>query len=140
MTRQIEPTSVPAIVFSIVALTLCGSCGGGATDMPEDTPGRAEFIGVYLDLRTAALGLETADLGDEVRDSILSGYGVTAQDLLDFVDTHGEDVEFMRDLWTEVETRMTELLEEQARDEENEENEGTDGPEEIQGGDAGIQP
>ena len=131
MTRQIEPTSVPAIVFSIVALTLCGSCGGGATDMSEDTPGREEFIGVYLDLRTAGLGLETASLEDEVRDSILSGYGVTAQDLLDFVDTHGEDVEFMRDLWTEVETRMTELLEQHARDEENEE---------IQGGDAGIQP
>ena len=108
--------------------------------MPEDTPGRAEFIGVYLDLRTAGLGLEAASLEDEVRDSILSGYDVTAQDLLDFVDTHGEDVEFMRDLWTEVETRMTELLEQHARDEETEENEGTDGPEEIQGGDAGIQP
>ncbi len=137
MTRQIEPTSVPAIVFSLVVLTLCGSCGGGATDVPEGTPGREEFIGAYLDLRIALLGSGTTDLGDEVRDSILSGYGVTAQDLLDFVDTHGEDIEFMRDLWTEVETRMTERLEQNARDEENE---GPDGSEQIQGGDAGVSP
>ena len=51
--------------------------------MSEDTPGRREFIGVYVDLRTAALGLETADLGDEVRDSILSG---------DSFDEHGSHI------------------------------------------------
>ena len=139
--RQIEPTSVPAIVFSIVALTVCVACGGGgATDVPEDTPGREEFIGAYLDLRIAALGLETADLGDEVRDSILSGYGVTAQDLLDFIDTHGEDVEFMRDLWTELDARLTERLEQNARDLENEETEEDAGTEEIQDGDDGVSP
>ena len=66
--------------------------------------------------------------------------GVTAQDLLDFVDTHGEDVEFMRDLWTEVETRMTKVLEQNARDEENEENEGPDGSEQSKCGDAGVSP
>ena len=123
-----------------MALTLCGSCGGGATDVPEDTPGREEFIGAYLDLRTAALGLGTTDLGDEGRDSILSGYGVTAQDLLDFIDTHGQDVEFMRDLWTEIEGQLSELLEQNARDAENDGAEENVGTEEIQGGDAGVSP
>ena len=88
-----------------------------------------------MDLRTAALSSGSPDLGDEVRDSILAVYDVTAQDLLDFVETHGEDVEFMRDLWTEIEARMTERLEQHARDEEDE---GTDAADRSQGGDAGV--
>jgi len=130
-----SPRHRSRITISIVALTLCWSCSGGATDVPEVTPGRAEFIGAYMDLRTAALSSGSPDLGDEVRDSILAVYDVTAQDLLDFVETHGEDVEFMRDLWTEIEARMTERLEQHARDEEDE---GTDAADRSQGGDAGV--
>ena len=128
------------IVVSVVALTLCWSCGGGATDVPEETPGRPEFIGAYLDLRTAALISGSPDLGNEVRDSILAVYDVTDQDLLDFIETHGEDVEFMRDLWTEIEGRVTERLEQNALDEENEGTEEDAETEEIQDGDAGISP
>ena len=116
------------IVVSIVALTLCWSCGGGAPDVPEETPGRPEFIGAYLDLRTAVLSSGSTDRSNEVRDSILAVYDVTDQDLLDFVEIHGEDIEFMRDLWTEIEARVTERLEQNARDEENE---GSDGPDEL---------
>ena len=112
----------------MVALTLCWSCGGGAPDVPEETPGRPEFIGAYLDLRTAVLSSGSTDRSNEVRDSILAVYDVTNQDLLDFVEIHGEDVEFMRDLWTEIEARVTERLEQNARDEENE---GSDGPDEL---------
>ena len=130
-----SPRHRPRIIVSIVALTLCWSCRGGATDVPEVTAGRAEFIGAYTDLRAAALSTGSPDLEDEVRDSILAVYDVTAQDLLDFVETHGEDVEFMRDLWTEIEARMTERLEQNARDEEND---GTDGTDRSQGGDAGV--
>ena len=103
----------------MVATNLSWSCGGGATDVPEDTAARDAFVGVYLDLRTAILSSGTTDLKDEVRDSILSAYDVTGQDLLDFIDTHGEDVEFMHDLWTELEARITDRLEQNARDEEN---------------------
>ena len=123
-----------------MALTLCGSCGGGAPDVPEETPGRPEFIGAYLDLRTAALSPRLIHLGDEVRDSILAVYDVTDQDLLDFIETHGEDIEFMRDLWTEIEARVTERLEQNAPDEENEGTEPDAETEEIQDGDAGISP
>ena len=120
----------------MVSLTLCWSCGGGATDVPEDTAGREAFIGAYLDLRTADLNSETTEFGDEVRDSILAAYGVTGQDLLDFIDTHGEDVEFMHDLWAEVEVRLIERLEETMPDEENEgADEAADGD-----GDAGVSP
>ena len=116
----------------MVSTTLCWSCGGGATDVPEDTAGREAFIGAYLDLRTTALSSETTEFGDEVRDSILAAYDVTAQDLLDFIDTHGEDIEFMHDLWAELEARLMERLEQNAPEEENE---VPDGAEEVEGGD-----
>ena len=113
----------PRIIVSIVAVTLFWSCGDGATDVTGDTAGRETFIGAYLALRSEAMSSGSTEMEDRVRDSILTIYDVTAQELLDFIDTHGEDVEFMRDLWTEIETRMVELLEQNARDRENEEDE-----------------
>ena len=130
--RVPSPGHGPRVVLSIVALTLCWSCSSGATDVPEDTPGRAPFIGAYVDLRIAAMSAETTDFGDEVRDSLLAVHDVTEQDLIDFVDLHGENVEFMRDLWTEIETILTERLEQEAGDEE------FDGAEEIGDGNAGV--
>ncbi len=127
-------------------MTLCWSCGGGAVDVPENAVGREDFIGAYLDLRTAALGSGAPTLVDATRDGILAKYDVTDQDLLDFVDSHGADVEFMRDLWSEIETRLSERLEQNARDDEidgNDESDsanGNNGAEEIQDGDAGISP
>ena len=129
----------PRIIVFMVAVTLCWSCGGGATDVLEDTAGREEFIRAYLDLRTAALASGTADFGDEARDSILAAHDVTGQDLLDFIDIHGEDVEFMHDLWAELEVRLIERLEQNTPDEENE---GADEAQEIEDGDgdAGVSP
>ena len=123
------------MVVSVLALTLCGSCRGGTTDVPEDTAEREAFIGAYLDLRTEALSTGSTELGNEVRDSILVVHDVTDQDLLDFIDMHGEDIEFMRDLWTEVEARLTQHLEQIVRDEADE---GTDGTDRIEGADAGV--
>ena len=111
--------------MSVIAVALCWSCGGGVTDVREDAPAREEFIGTFLDLRTAAVNAGTVDVGTDVRDSILSVYGVTGQDLLDFIDTHGEDVEYMSDLWTEVDARLTARLERAAENEEIDELEET---------------
>ena len=86
----------------------------------------------------AALTSGSADLTDEVRDSVLAISNVTEQDLLDFIDTHGEDVEFMRDLWTELETLLTERLEQNARDEENAATEESLEPDVNQDGDGGV--
>ena len=137
------PRERPRIVVLIAATTLCWSCGGGVTDVAGDTAGREAFIGAYLDLRTATLSSGTPGLSDEVRDSILAAYDVTGQDLIDFIDTHGEDVEFMRDLWTEIEVGITERLEPNADDEETEDTggaENTDGAGELPGGDATVSP
>ncbi len=111
----------PSIIASMLALTLCWSCSGGTTDVSEDTVGRETFIRVYVDLRAAALTLEETDTGLEVRDSILAAHGVTGEDLLEFVDTHGERVEFMSEIWSEVEGLLTRRLEQSALEEEDEE-------------------
>ncbi len=121
-----------------IVVTLCWSCGDDGTDIPEDTGQREAFIAAFLDLRMAALTSGSADLTDEVRDSVLAISNVTEQDLLDFIDTHGEDVEFMRDLWTELETLLTERLEQNARDEENAATEEALEPEVNQDGDGGV--
>ena len=104
----------------VIALTVCWSCSGDATDVTEDTVAREGFIGAYLDLRVAALSSGTTEIGGDVRDSILAVYGVTGEELLEFVDTYGENVEFMRDLWTEIDGQLSERLEQDARDAENE--------------------
>ena len=116
-----SPRRRPRVVALLIALTVCWSCSGDATDVPEDTAARDVFIAAYLDLRVAALSLGTADIEGDVRDSILAVYGVTGEELVEFIDMHGENVEFMQDLWTEIEGQLSERLEQNVRDEENEE-------------------
>ena len=115
------PRPRPGIIASMVALMLCWSCSAGTTDIPEDTVGREAFISVYVDLRAAALTLRPTETGLDVRDSILAAHGVTGDDLLEFVDTHGERVEFMSRMWSEVEGLLSQRLETILPDEEDEE-------------------
>lgn len=115
------PRQRPGIIAGMVALTLCWSCSGGTTDVSEDTVGREVFIGVYVDLRAASLSLGPTETGFDVRDSILAAHGVTGEDLLEFVDTHGARVEFMSEIWSEIEGLLSERLGQNLLDEENEE-------------------
>ena len=100
---------------------LIAEIGAPGPESTEDTVGREAFISVYVDLRAAALTLRPTETGLDVRDSILAAHGVTGEDLLEFVDTHGERVEFMSGIWSEVEGLLTERLEQNILDEENEE-------------------
>jgi len=115
----IPPRHRPRLMVVVIALIVCWSCSGNTTDVADDTDGREAFMGAYVDLRLAALSSGTTLLGS-VRDSILAVYGVTGDELLEFVDTHGEDVEFMRDLWAEIEGRLLERLEQNAQEEDEE--------------------
>ncbi len=103
----------------VIALAACWSCSEDATDVTEDAVAREVFIGAYLDLRVAALSSGTTEIEGAVRDSILAVYGVTGEELSEFVDTYGENVEFMHDLWAEIDGQLTERLEQDAPDEEN---------------------
>jgi hypothetical protein len=89
---------VPAVVLA------CGlaACGGSA---PE-TIDREVFIDTYVDLRTAALDTDSAKVAETDRAEILARHGVTEEDLLAFAEVHATELEFMRDVWNDVELRM----------------------------------
>lgn len=98
----------------MLALTLSlGAClDGGAS--PEADAGkvieREAFIATYVDLRLETLDNPAYRVDDDERDEILERHDVTEDDLFQFVDVHGTDVEYMRDLWADVEARILAVL------------------------------
>lgn len=91
-----------AIAFGALIVVL-GACGG--TDAPV-TIERDAFIRTYADLRIAAVQTDTQRIALATRDSILDAHGVTAADLERFAEIHSADLDFMRDVWNEVELLM----------------------------------
>ncbi len=90
-------------------LCAAAACGGGTSAPVSDDPiDRETFIDAYVELRAAAVGTEGFAVTDEERDRILESHGVDGEELLRFADAHGRDVEFMREVWNEVETRLDE--------------------------------
>lgn len=84
-----------------VSVAACGSGG----DRPE-TISRDVFVDTYVDLRTSALDTEEQRVDSVMRARILEEHGVTAQDLTHFADVHGAELEFMRDVWNDIEARL----------------------------------
>lgn len=95
--------SARLVLSGALALLLVG-CGTGADG--GDVLDRETFIVTYIDLRRAALRSPTRELGAAERARVLESHGVTEEQLLEFTDVHGRDVDFMMELWTEVENRM----------------------------------
>jgi len=86
-----------------VALLAVG-CESGAA--PEaGVIDREVFVAAYFDLRVAALAGDTA-LSDAQRDEILARHGISEAELLQFVGVHGRDVDYMAEVWGEVEELM----------------------------------
>lgn len=97
---RIRPLVVTfAMVSTAFAATACGGSAGESID-------REVFIATYVDLRMAALETDSARLADADRDEILSRHGVTGEDLIQFADLHAEELEYMREVWNEVELRL----------------------------------
>jgi hypothetical protein len=83
------------------------ACGGEPTASADEAGlDRETFIATYVDLRVAVGRQGTHELTDAERTRILADHSVTEAELLDFVEIHGTDVAFMRDVWDEVEARM----------------------------------
>lgn len=55
-----------------------------------------------------ALGIPGEELPVERRDEILGNLGLEEEDLLNFVEGRGRDIQFMRRVWEEVDSIMTE--------------------------------
>ena len=67
---------------------------------------RQVFVDTYVDLRTAALANPGGQIRPEQRDSVLARHGVTEDDLVNFAEVHGRNVEYMAEVWGEVENRL----------------------------------
>ncbi len=95
-----------ALVLPLLTAAACGD--DGATPPPDEagTIARETFVEVYVDLRIAALRSEGRTIDAATRERILSRHDVTRDDLLEFVDVHGENPRFIRDVWGEVEARI----------------------------------
>ena len=104
---------IPLLLF---ALTLAWGCEFATTGSRAEVQERERFISAYVDLRIWSLRMRTTQIGDAVRDSLLAAHDVTEDEFVHFVDTHGTDVEFMRDVWSDIETRISERQEGEASD------------------------
>ena len=92
------------VVASAVFILLPSAACDPGTD--ESLVPRADFVDAYVDLRVSALRREDRTLTDSARAAVLARHGVTEDQLLEFASAHGGDLEFMRDLWNEVEARL----------------------------------
>lgn len=98
MRRRIPPI---ALVFLAVA------CGGDAQGpVPADVIDREVFIETYVDLRVAAVAADAFRVSAEQRAEILARHGIDGDDLVRFADAHGRDLDYMNEVWTEIETRI----------------------------------
>lgn len=94
---------IPA--FALVVLSV--ACGGDAQGpAPADVIERETFIETYVDLRVAAVSANEFRVSAEQRADILARHGVDGDDLLRFADAYGGDLDYMNEVWTEVETRI----------------------------------
>ena len=96
-------------LYKLVLGILLGSfgCGGSESDLtsaslmePED------FIETYVALRTAHLASEDGEVTQEVRSRVLDRQGILEEDLIAFVETYGENLTLMREIWDEIELRL----------------------------------
>ncbi len=59
------------------------------------------------------MNIQTSEIGDADKDSLLAVHDMTEDEFLDFVDRHGSYVAFMRDVWNDIETRIAARREEE---------------------------
>lgn len=93
-------------------VVLCLLAVPGCDDRPSDRDlavSRARFVDTYVDLRVEALRAESETLTDSARATVLARHGVTQEELLDFAEAMGGDLDYMRDIWNEIETRLDSL-------------------------------
>ncbi|MBT8487870.1 MAG: hypothetical protein KJO65_03475 [Gemmatimonadetes bacterium] len=89
-------------LFATAVLAVAG-CGPST---PEGLIEEETFVETYVELRIAALDTDSSRIADADRQAILAERGVTEDDLLEFVRVHSTNLEYMRDVWNEVELRM----------------------------------
>lgn len=98
-----------ALLATALALTFAACSGDHDVPVVEGVIGRQTFIDTYVDLRAEAARTRDLELSEEQRDEILARHGVDEDDLLAFVDAYGGELDYMSELWAEVESRIDSL-------------------------------
>ncbi|MDE2876727.1 MAG: hypothetical protein OXU69_02715 [Gemmatimonadota bacterium] len=94
--------------WCVVAALLAAA--GCEEEGPAETIGREVFVETYVALRVAELRGSGGDpIPADERERVLARKGVTEEDLLTFAEVHGPDVNFMEQLWDDVEERLDEI-------------------------------
>jgi len=90
--------------LSILALVALAACAAETTlEPPPDLLSREDFVEAYVALRLSALERGSQTPLPPARDAVLAEYQVTGEDLFQFIEYHGRDIEFMRVLWDDIE-------------------------------------
>ena len=95
---------------TMLLAVLAGACTDNAPSTDPATIERDTFIDVYVDLRHVALRKTSRQVNANERDSVLAMHEVVEQDLRAFLEVHHTEAEYMRDLWNDVEARISLML------------------------------
>lgn len=95
-------SSVHALLL-LAGLLVVPGCGEGGAEPREEGIDRETFVATYVDLRRAAIRDGPDPITPEARDRVLERHGVSSEELLEFVEIHGRDLEYMEAVWDTVE-------------------------------------
>ncbi len=101
MRRSLLPAASLAFALGLTTVVACADSGAADGPMDPET-----FIATYVDLRMTALSTEVGELDDALRAEVLERNGASEEDLVAFVEIHGEDVALMQEIWDEIELRL----------------------------------
>ncbi|HIF37940.1 MAG TPA: hypothetical protein EYQ69_01585 [Gemmatimonadetes bacterium] len=103
-----NPKNSRGVCILIALLTfIIWSCTNQREEIVAPDMGRETFINAYITLSTA----DMANL--QVRDSILETLSISSNALEHFVSYHGSDVNFMAEIWDEVQVGIDQILNDQ---------------------------
>ena len=92
-------------LFSVLFAAACGGEDAAAVDLAAAID-RDVFVQTYVELRLEALDNSATVITKAELDQILNERAVSEEELRHFVEVHGADVEYMRDLWKEIEDQI----------------------------------
>ena len=90
-------------------LCTTAACGGAEAPEGSETIARDIFVGTYVELRMTALRSPDGRISPSAKAEILEAKGVTEADLLEYVGVHGPRVQFMVEVWGEIDDTLRAL-------------------------------
>jgi len=95
--------------LTVGLLCLLFACGGDQAPGAAGTISRGVFVDTYVELRMTALHSPDGRVSPEAKAEILEAKGVTEADLLHYVDVHGTRLQFMVEVWAEIDDTLRAL-------------------------------